>query len=310
MTRTALFHRDFRGYTGGHGKVWDYFRHFESAHGWRPRIYLTPRSVQTENPWYQNQRSTDPEWHPASAHALFLAGLDWRAYPTDEPNRPVINLVQHVRHGDPDDARHPYLMRRAIRICVSEEVANAITDGQTPNGPVLVVDAGVQLPPKPPTPVVRSGIFIDAIKQPELGVALAERLSLRGWKVDLNRTRKPRADYLQSLAKADISVLLPHREEGFYLPGIEAMALGCATIVPDCIGNRSYIEPGVNAMTPPLVLDELVRAVKQLEDLGLRDRLRVAGQMTARRFTIERERQSFHEILANLDELWNCSATS
>ena len=42
MTRRLLFHRDFRAYQGGHGKVRDYVRH-AAAHV--HDLYLTPEAA-------------------------------------------------------------------------------------------------------------------------------------------------------------------------------------------------------------------------------------------------------------------------
>jgi glycosyltransferase involved in cell wall biosynthesis len=114
----------------------------------------------------------------------------------------------------------------------------------------------------------------------------------------------PRPDYLAALAAADIAILLPHAAEGFYLPALEAMALGCATVVPDCIGNRAYVEPGRNALVPGHDLESLLAAVERLRDAGLRTCLREAGIATASRFGQARERRAFHAVLDDLPALW------
>lgn len=302
MTRTLLFHRDFERYSGGHGKVWDYFRHTAAAPGWEPRVYLAERSTSEQNPWRTHSASQVAEWDPQASDALFLGGMDWEAYPADDPRRPVINLVQHVRHGDPKDPRHRFLSRAAVRICVSHEVAEAVRP-RDPNGPVLVIEAGIELP-EPKAGAPRSGIFIDAIKQPALGRALAARLREDGRTVHLNDSRIARHDYLARLASAEVAVVLPRATEGFYLPGLEAMALGCVTVVPDCVGNRGYLQPGRNALVPELQLEALARAVDQLDDGDLRSALTREGIATAQRFSLVRERASYHRVLADLPALW------
>lgn len=302
MTRTLLFHRDFQRYSGGHGKMWDYFRHVAAMPGWSPRVYLTARSVDGQNPWRTHAVDAATTWAPGTADALMLGGLDWEAYATDDPATPVLNLVQHVRHGDPKDPRFPYLRRAAIRICVSQEVADAISR-HTPNGPVLVIEAGIGLPAVPPTGA-RSGVFIDAIKQPKLGEAVAQRLAASGHQVRLNTMRIPRDEYLAQLSRARVAVVLPRATEGFYLPGLEAMAMGCATVVPDCVGNRAYLAPGRNALTPALEADAVAAAVGQLDDPELSGRLTHAGTATAARFSLDRERTAFHRVLGDLPALW------
>lgn len=302
MRRCLLFHRDFQRYSGGHGKAWDYFRHAAAHPGWTPAVYLTPGSVDDQNPWRTADAPVHAYWDPGAADALLLGGIDWRAYPHDDPGRPVINLVQGVRHGDPGDPRHRFLARPAVRICVSGEIASAIAPSH-PRGPVVVIEAGIRLP-APPVAAGRGGVFIDAIKQPGLGRALAARLRAQGRHVQLGEHRIPRAAYLERLARCRVAVVLPQAMEGFYLPGLEAMALGCATVVPDCVGNRAYLRPGDNALAPPLELDALVGAVARLDEPALCRRLAAEGIATARRFSLERERAAFHAVLDDLPALW------
>ena len=89
-------------------------------------------------------------WMPAPNDVLFLAGTDWRylsAMALDGTDHPRINLVQHVRHGDRDTELWSYLPRRAIRVCVSGEVADAIAQTGRPRGPVIAIPNATELPP-------------------------------------------------------------------------------------------------------------------------------------------------------------------
>ena len=305
MTRHLLFHRDFREYTGGHGKVWNYFSHAGAHPGWRASVFLTPQSTDQHNPWSDVPAQVAGSWAPDGASALFLGGLDWSAYPIDDPAMPVINLVQGLRHADPEQPLHRYLTRRAIRICVSQAVADAIRATGLVNGPVRVIPAALDLPELPETAEPRRGVFIGALKQPALGRALCERLLAQGREVTLAGHWLPRADYLAQLAHCRVAVLLPSPSEGFYLPGLEAMALGCATVVPDCTGNREYLQPGRNALVPAMQLEALVDAVARLDDEQLVAALVAAGRATSSGFGLGRERASFHAILDAVDALWS-----
>lgn len=305
MTRRLRFHRDFTCPSGGHGKVWDYFSHADAHPGWLPSVYLTPGSIDLDNPWRENAVRVDTQWRPHAADALFLGGMDWQAYPADDPGRPVINLVQHVRHGDPAHPLHAFLSRRAVRLCVSSAVADAINATGRVNGPVRVIEAALAWPPEGmPVAASRAGIFIDAIKQPALGQALAAGLREQGRVVELCDQRLPRRTYLSRMAGAEIAVLLPHATEGFYLPGLEAMALGCAPIVPDCVGNRAYLVAEGNALSPPMQLEALKHAVGRLDEASLRARLTAAGRATETCFRLDRERQAFHALLDDLGKVW------
>src|SRR5438477_11084710 len=78
-TQLVLFHRDFRKFTGGHLKVWNYFNHVLSSPRHDAGIAFTAESRWDEtNPWLQS-RSRVVDWDPERADILFLAGNDWRA---------------------------------------------------------------------------------------------------------------------------------------------------------------------------------------------------------------------------------------
>lgn len=305
MTRRLLFRREFRGYQGGHGKVWDYYRHTADHPGWEPNIHFTANSVLAGNPWHHaGAAGVVPAWSPERYDAVFLAGMDWLAWPRDREDMPVVNLIQHVRHALEGTDVNAFVARRAIRICVSDAVADALRACGV-RGPVLTIDAALDLAAiAPSNPGSRGGILIGASKQPALGRELAAALQAHGKHVALLDAPLPRPEYLAALARADIAVLLPNPSEGFYLPALEAMALGCATVVPDCVGNRAYAQAGVNALVPGYTVEGLVAAVATLEDAPLRERLREAGSTTAARFSQARERQAFHAVLDDLPALW------
>jgi len=83
--RRAYFHRDYRGFTGGHLKVWDYFCHVDAAEGYRAEIYFTPLSIWTEhNPWFLSGDRILSEWRPYLGDIVFLAGFDWESITVSE----------------------------------------------------------------------------------------------------------------------------------------------------------------------------------------------------------------------------------
>src|SRR3546814_5556433 len=66
----------FRGYSGGHGKVWDYFNHALAA-GWDARVYFTPQSLHdASNPWSAMPERVLDRYAPNAADALFIGGMD------------------------------------------------------------------------------------------------------------------------------------------------------------------------------------------------------------------------------------------
>lgn len=305
MTRRLLFHRDFRRYSGGHGKVWDYYAHARAHPDWEATVHLVPGSVDTDNPWRAGGVPVAPRWDPSSADALFLGGMDWIAWPEDDPRRPVINLVQAVRHADPSHPLHAFLSRRAVRICVSQPVADAILATGRVNGPVRVIEAAVSLPAtRGPSAGAAVDVFIGALKRRQLGHALASALRAAGLSVDIADAWLPRDAYLARLASARVAVLLPLPAEGFYLPALEAMALGRAVVVPDCVGNRAYLDPGRNALVPADTVEALLEATLAACEPARRAALAEGATATAARFSPQRERAAFHGVLDALDALW------
>jgi hypothetical protein len=305
----VLFHRDFREYTGGHQKVYDYFCHLQARPGVRPYIHFTPSSRWDEtNPWRDLPSKQRVPFAPAAYDWLFLAGMDWQAYLAAGllPDKPVVNLIQHVRHGDPAADVYPFLTQRAIRICVSAEVADAIQSTGRVNGPVLTIPNGLDIPAVP-QPRVRD-VYILGAKQPALARALAAQLEQAGYTVLATSGREPRTLVLQHMATSHVTVALPNSTEGFYLPALEAMALSDVAVVPDCVGNRSFCRDRHNCLMPALQLEALAKAVGDALALarepGQLATLRAAAGQTVSDHALEKERRAFYALLDDLDQLW------
>jgi hypothetical protein len=105
--------------------------------------------------------------------------MDWEVVPDPSP-RPVINLVQGVRHENPDDPRRRYLSRPAVSICISKEIATAILDTDEANRPVHLRPQWHRLQQIHSTEVRDIDALIAGIKNPALAQALQERLVQEG----------------------------------------------------------------------------------------------------------------------------------
>jgi glycosyltransferase involved in cell wall biosynthesis len=300
MPKIALFHRQYLWYAGGHGKVWDYFNHVKNSGLYEPRIFFTSDSIfDKTNPWLQSQRHIVPDWKPEQYDLLFLAGMDWDAIPAGLPNRiRIINLIQHVRHADPGLPLYRFLKNRAFRICVSQPVADAILATGQVNGPVAVIPNGIEIPDQVKKNEHSQYIFIDAVKNSLLGEELSKQLAECSYQVDLVTAKVPRLEYLTRLAKARLAILLPHPTEGFYLPGLEAMAVGTPVIMADCVGNREYARHNKNCLLIPN--HETVKTVLSLTPDRL-DNLHKEGLKTAQGFTLDNEYRKFIGILNNIE---------
>ena len=104
---------------------------------------------------------------------------------------------------------------------------------------------------------------------------------------------------------SDIFLGCPLPEEGFYLPGLEAMAAGTVLVTPDVGGNRAYAEFGINCVLvdhdhAPSYIDALTALRSGAIDA---EALRSNGYRQLEKHTLERERAEFGEFLGQLDEI-------
>ena len=264
MIRRVLFYRRYHGWTGGHLVHAQYMRIISQLPGFEVAIHLTPDSHGVDGSlWADFADRTLLEWSPEQADILFVAGMDWIALPRQlaiERRKPVINLIQGLGHADSQSSLFQSLDRQAIRICVSEAVAEVLVKTERCNGPVFTIRNA--LAPdvarwKAVEKTVR--VAIVAAKQPGLARQIADALNRLGIDVDLIEACD-RSSFLRRLARAEIAVFLPFEREGFYLPALEGMAVGCIVVCPDCIGNRSYSRVGVNSIVPQYSAIDIVEA--------------------------------------------------
>jgi glycosyltransferase involved in cell wall biosynthesis len=298
MKKIVLFHRDFQRFSGGHLKVWNYFNHVRASDQFESRIAFTRESKWDEtNPWI-DAREFVVEWEPETADVLFLAGTDWRVVQDRQlHSRPIINLIQHPRHADVTNETRKYLRNRAVRICVSREVADAINATGEVNGPVFVIPNGIDLPPMPPNER-KIDILISGFKAPDFAREIAQRLPDAKLIVD----PLPRNEYVDLLRSAKATVFVPRKNEGFYLPALEGMAAGTLVICPDCFGNRSFCLDDVNCFRPAYDLNAIISAVEHATSANHTQMLERAAQ-TAREHSLENEREKFLSILHKIDTL-------
>lgn len=310
--RTVLFYVKFGNIRGATLKVWDYFRHVLAAPGFTARVVFTPDSRwDAANPWFAIPEYVVSDAKSVHADAFFMGTRLWNmaeSHPSWSNDAPVIALVQGIRHADRKDDRFQYLLRPAIRICVSAEVQTAIAATQAAVGPVLAIPNCIDLSLCRPMSNERRrwDVLIAGLKQPELGIALRDRLQRDGHEVLLLDKLVPRADFLQSLRSARVTVFLPMAREGFYLPALEGLASDTLVVCPDCIGNRSFCLNGTNSIVPAFDLDALVEAACSALRLSQveADRLKAEGRRTAALHSIEVERNAFHRVLQSLDVYW------
>ena len=312
---SILFYRDFDQYSGGHQKVFDYFSHVNSSDRFSGETAFSKETIwNSTNPWFPAHMGTEVLFCPARYDLIFLAGMDWVTYlATDvDPLKPVINLIQHVRHATPGENVYPFISQKAIRICVSPEVSEAIESTGLVNGPVFTIANGILVPSIERQRTKR--VMISGFKNAGMALDLYRRFENLGIEAHVQIDQLPRDEYLGLLASTDISILLPSPVEGFYLPALESMKLASLTIVPDCVGNRGFCidltkdsDKG-NCFVPRYDAASIVAACQDaLTLLQNKDRvLEISHNARAvvERYSLERERQAFFDILDNVEELW------
>ena len=327
-TRTVWFYRDYVRLFGGHVKHSHYFDHVRRIPGFAPRITFSAEppneslARERRRLWPAGDGVMAERWEPADRDVLFLAGLDWRylnGSGLESLANPRINLIQHVRHAHEGTELHGYLSERAIRICVSREVADAISATGRTNGPILTIPNGIEVAPFNAAPEGSPAGYetrsqaptIVGYKRPDLARALSGRLDAQRIEHRLVTEFLDRGAFLERLAASRIAVCLPHAEEGFYLPALEAMACGCLVVTLDCIGNRGFCRNEDNCLVAESDADSLARTTMRALAMSVPERQRMhrRARNTVVEHSLEVERRRFNAVLEDVDHLWRKAKT-
>ena len=302
--QTVVFHRHFERFQGGHLKVFHYFEHVRSSPSHRALIRFSEDSYWgPENPWYPFADAVLAPDDTTVGDIRFLAGMDWRAVPPqqrEDPPVPVINLIQGFRHTRPQSPAFEFLRHRAIRLCVSPELEQALRELDDVRGPVITIPIGLdleRLPPARPVGGRELDCLVLAVKAPRLGGAVAEGLRRRGHEVMLVDKLVPRERLIDGLAGARVSV---------HLPALESMALDTLVVCPDCVGNRSFCRDGETCLVPERTEAAVLEAAVELLAAGPGEPrvLLEGGAREVRRHTLGEERSAFLDVLGRVPELW------
>lgn len=320
-TRTVWFHRQYERLTGGHVKHAHYYEHVARLAGHTRRIVFGGKPAndrlahEQATLWPTTPDEQVDGWNPGSRDILFLAGTDWRYFRRAGLNDaiPRINLVQHVRHAQAGSELHGYLDQRAVRICVSEEVARAIHGTGRVNGPVVTIPNGTECCASPLDCRGAAGfdkrseaVVIVGYKRRDLAAALSGRLDEAGMPHLTLDSFTNRDAFLGLLERTRVAVCLPRSEEGFYLPALEAMAKGCTLVTLDCVGNRGFCHHEHNCVVAEDDAESLARATIRAAGMPRTDRHRLHANAadTVRAHSLEAERQRFHALLLDIDRIW------
>ena len=292
---------------GGTLKLRHYFEHALSLFPQKTNIYM-PEETQ----WtlcnlftpHQNRVIRNIDWETVSV--MFISGWGWDKFiPAKFHARPpfqVIYLVQAFNKFRPQDSRFAGFANPAIRICVSEPLSTKLKSLGIANGPIHTIPAGIDVDELQTTGDISDSRDIDVLivglKNPQIGKLIVEECRTLSIRVRLLTELLPREDFLQQIAHARIVVCLPAAIKGFYLPALEAMAIGSLVIVPPVVGN-SYCVHGFNCIVPEYNVNEIIEAIKSALGLSLSKRKELIenAKTTAQKHSLSKERAAFHEIL-------------
>jgi hypothetical protein len=312
---------------GGVVKVFDYLVHALEL-GYEAEVHC-PVALGTQEPLFQIPRFSrlrdDPRVRFHQDLSVGVGPNDWvlfswpphyeqiaRGMGPDTPHERVIHLVQNTRHANPTFAggyATRLLSRPMARIMVAHEVASACAAHLNPESATTTIVEGHDwrffyrrrergLPPR-----IRVGY---TTWKSDLGIEIERELRRRGDRGFAVRSIRGTAswhDVRELLHWSDVFLCCPGPQEGFYLPGLEALAAGAIVITPDVGGNRAYCRFGENCILARYedvddyiaILEELAQAPSEQIDA-----LRSCGYETLHSHTLEREAATFGQFLTEL----------
>jgi hypothetical protein len=308
---TALLLRSNLEPSGGQSVLRQWFDHINAHPHWRAQLFVTPEAPWPPlSPWADRRDSAARLAQlPSAPDLVLLEGLtDWPLLPPawlQAPLPPRVHLIQHLRHADPSDDRFAFLGLPAIRVAVSEPVRAALMASGRCGGPVLTIPPGLSLPAPATDCDLQAPVLVLGLKDPDLAQAVGDRLAAAAVPHRLLLGPLPRPSFLEAIAAAGQVVALPMPEgEGFFLPALEAMALGRPLLLPDAGGTRAFCRDGENCVQPAAEAGALVAAVLALRhDPDRARQLITAGLATAAGFSPAAERAAVQQLLDRLPQL-------
>jgi hypothetical protein len=312
---------------GGVIKIFDYVNHALSL-GYEP-VIACPESFKPGLPLFGISRFshispengflfTDLEKVTVGPHDL--AFLSWPThYEIVEPrlsrwtrHEQVIFIVQNVRHANPTFTNGyalRLLSRPMARIMTNDVVLEAVRPYLNETSMTEVIQLGNE---SSFFAKERAGGFGDPVRvgyttwKSGVGDQVARMLSDDpGFKFRAIRDPVGWKELRDLYQWSDVFLATPLVEEGFYMPGLEAMAAGAVVISSDAGGNRAYCRFGENSIEVGFEdAKGYVGALEELRDGGAEpiERLRRAGYEAVGRHTLEHERERFGEFMEKLTE--------
>ncbi len=328
MKRRVLFYRTWTawdgGTSGGHLKVLDAFQHLKNSPFFEPFVFFPPKTIWHDNPgnyWLPYRHLGLTEWSFQPGDVLFLSGKDWEilaAHPAHPNSTPILNIVQ-PRHTAVMDPRNQYLKNRAIRI-VKSKAGKDILSQHGVNGPLVLIPDAIDPDSLPlPNHNPRYNWVIVGLKNEPLARKMEHFFKSHPSliphfphiKIQYPPKLPTRSDFLQLINDASAVLFLPNPAErgfeGFYLPALEAMALGKLVVCPDVTGNRDFCIDGWNCFKPEYSEQAIQQALLAAVSMAAEHSaiMRQRAIQTSMEYHIREERQAYLTLLEQIDDIWN-----
>jgi hypothetical protein len=308
---------------GGVVKVFDYLVHALEL-GYEAHVHC-PVTLSEDEALFSIPRFTSLRGDPrVTFHRGLNVGVwprDWvlfswpahyeqiaRGLDLDTPHERVIHLVQNTRHANPEFAEgYPIrlLARPMARIMVAHEVTEAVRPHlNRSSAATTIVEA-------------HDWGFFQRVRRG--GLPLRMNVGYTTWKSDLGvrvqraagsrfafrsiRRTASWSEVRELLHWSDVFMCCPGPQEGFYLPGLEALAAGALVMTPDVGGNRAYCRFGENCLEVGFEdVGSYVAALSELQrsEPGRVQALRDRGYATLEGHRLARERAAFGQFLIEL----------
>ncbi len=308
---------------GGVVKVFDYLVHALDL-GYQAHVHC-PVALGTEEPLLSIPRFTglreDPRVRFHESLSVGVGARDWvmfswpphyeqiaRGMSPDTPHERVIHLVQNTRHANPtfaDGYALRLLARPMARIMVSAEVMDACRPHLNESSPSTTIveahdwdffhrhrDGALCTPVRVGYTTWKSDVGVQVQRSLHSGFAFRSIRRTASWH-----------EVRELLHWCDIFLCCPGPQEGFYLPGLEALAAGALVVTPDVGGNRAYCRFGDNCQLVGFeTAADYVAALEELRDAAA-DRvqtLRRRGYESLSAHVLDRERGAFDRFLMDV----------
>lgn len=315
--KSVLFYQHFglkNVVRGAHHKTFDFYHHIKNFKGYQPQIYFDDESIWEPNiPWYSLFNSMPTlKRDQTNPDILFLnSGKDWIKYSKhkDIPEHiPIISPVNNFRAVNPNHKSFQFLTRKAIRLCPSQELYEAVKNHPLTNGPTIYLPNGVGIDPNAKKLITRKDIDILLVgnKNPLMAHELLSKLKHCNAQVEIIDKWISKTDFQKLLARSKISVHLPKVVEEHYIPGVEALMLDSLLIIPDCVGNRSYSKHLETCYLTEYSVESMIKAIQYMYDISSANKNNILtnAKKASTVFEMKHESKVLKKILKMTSKIW------